>query len=110
MKAVDSFEHPDNIAHFKHDCFLGNQLIFNEFIESFSINIGVMCKINIDFMYIPLPYVLLLTDIFTPTQPSSSESYLKAADTLRLYVEPLTRSLKQSQYLPYRPRVSHSLL
>lgn len=40
-----------------------------------------MCKINIDFMHIPLPYVFLLTDIFTPTQPSSSESYLKAADT-----------------------------
>lgn len=90
--------------------FSETNFFFNEFIESLSINVGVMCKINIDFMYIPLPYVLLLTDIFTPTQHSSSESYLKAADTLRLYVEPLTRSLKQSQYMPYRPRVSHSLL
>lgn len=61
-------------------------------------------------MHIPLPYVFLLTDIFTPTQPSSSESYLTAADTPRLHVEPLTGSLKQSQYLPYRPRVSHGLL
>lgn len=90
--------------------FSETNFLFNEFIESLSINAGAICKINIDFMYIPLPYVFLLTDILTPTQPSSSESYLKAADRLRLFVEPLTGSLKQSQYLPYRPRVSHSLL
>lgn len=38
------------------------------------------------------------------------ESYSKAADTLCLYVESLTGSLKHNQCLPYRPAVSQSLL
>lgn len=38
------------------------------------------------------------------------ESYSKASDTLCLYVESLTGSLKHNQCLPYRPVVSQSLL
>lgn len=50
------------------------------------------------------------TDVSIKTQSLSSESYSKAADTLRLYVESLTASLKHNQYLPYRPCVSQTLL
>lgn len=52
----------------------------------------------------------MLTDVSITMQSLSSESYSKAADTLRLHVESSTASLKHNQYLPYRPRVSQTLL